>query len=446
MKTRTWTLVLTSAASLMVALDILAVSTALTTIRQDLHASVGSLEWTVTAYNISLAVLLLPASALGDKFGRRRLFGAGLGLFTAASAGCALAPTIGWLVAARAVQGIGAALVLPLGLALVGIAYPAERRGRALGIAGGITGLATVAGPVLGGGLTQVFGWAGIFWLNVPIGAAAIVLVRLHIAESRGADTAVDLPGVTLGALAVLGIVWGLTGPPGPILVAGIVAAAAYAGREWRRAPYFRIRGFAVGNLATLLHGATVLGPVFLMAQLFQTGLGYGPLQAGLRLLPWTGTLLVAAPVAGTVADRIGQRPVMVAGFVTAAAGMAGFAVAAVPGRSYATLAVALTVWGIGNSMIFPAVQSVIVGAVPRDVIGTATGTNQMIREVGGVLGIAVLAAVFAGSGGYGSAGQFLAGCTPALLVCAAVALASAVVSLAVPGRHASLVPAAPAS
>ena len=445
MKTPTWTLVLTATTSLMVALDLLAVSTALTTIRLQLGASLESLGWTLAAYNLALAVLLLPASALGDRFGRRRMFGIGLATFTAASVGCALAPSIGWLIAARVVQGLGAAFVLPLGLALVTVAYPAARRGRAMGIAGGITGLATVAGPVLGGGITEALDWEWIFWLNVPIGVVTLILLRGHVAESRGHDTAIDASGLLLATLGVLGLVWGLTRSSAPFALAGAALMAAFTIREWRRAQYFRVRSFAIGNLATLLHGAIVLGPVFLMAQLFQTGLGLSPLQAGLQLLPWTATLLVVAPLAGALADRIGRAPVMVIGFACACGGIVAFAYIVTHGRSYLALAVALTIWGIGNSMIFPAVQSAIVDGLPSAAIGRSSGTNQMTREVGGVLGIAAVTAVFSHTGGYDTASNFLHGFVPAVLLCAGLAVAGLLVSLLIPDRRTAPPATAPA-
>jgi EmrB/QacA subfamily drug resistance transporter len=444
MKTSTWTLVLTATTSLMVALDLLAVSTALTTIRLQLGASLEALGWTLAAYNLALAVLLLPASALGDRYGRRRMFGIGLATFTAASAGSALAPSIGWLIAARAVQGLGAAFVLPLGLALVTVAFPAERRGRAMGIAGGITGLATVAGPVLGGGITEALDWEWIFWLNVPIGVITLILLRGHVTESRGNDTAVDVLGLGFAALGVLGLVWGLTYSSVPLALVGAALMAAFATREWRRAPYFRIRGFAIGNLATLVHGAIVLGPVFLMAQLFQTGLGLNPLEAGLAMLPWSATLLIVAPLAGALADRIGRAPVMVLGFASAGAGIVTFAYLVTHGHSYLALAVALTIWGIGNSMIFPAVQSAIVDAVPSTAIGRSSGANQMTRELGGVLGIAAVTVIFSHTGGYETASRFLHGFVSAVLLCAGLAVVGLLVSLLIPGRRAT--PPAPAS
>ncbi len=205
-----WVLALTGIGSLMVALDTLVVSTALSTIRVDLHASIEELEWTVNAYALSFAVLMLTGSALGDRFGRRRMFAAGLGVFALASAACALAPGVGWLIAARAVQGIGAALVTPLALAILSAAFPPERRGAAIGIFSAITGLAVASGPFVGGAVVEGIDWTWIFWLNVPIGLLAIPFVLRQIDESFGEDTSLDVPGLALVTGAALGIVWGL--------------------------------------------------------------------------------------------------------------------------------------------------------------------------------------------------------------------------------------------
>ena len=205
-----WILVLAALAAFMTALDTLVVTTALSTIRRDLGASVEELEWTVNAYNLSFAVLLMTAAALGDRFGRRRVFVAGIGLFVAASAACAVAPSVGALIAARAVQGAGAAAVTTLALALVGAAFPPEKRGGALGIFFAVNGLAVAGGPLVGGAITQGIAWQWIFWLNVPIGLALIPLVLRRIPESHGPDKALDLPGLALVSGGVLGLVWGL--------------------------------------------------------------------------------------------------------------------------------------------------------------------------------------------------------------------------------------------
>src|SRR6266542_1589490 len=207
---RRWVLALTSMASLMVMLDMLVVTTALSTIRLHLGASIEQLEWTVNAYTLSLAVLLMTASALGDRFGRRRLLVAGLGLFTAASAACALAPSVGWLIAARALQGAGAALVVPLAMALLGAAFPREERGRALGIFSGVTGVALIAGPVVGGAIAQGLAWQWIFWINLPIAVVVIPLVARRIDESFGPSSALDIPGIALVTGSALGLAWAL--------------------------------------------------------------------------------------------------------------------------------------------------------------------------------------------------------------------------------------------
>src|SRR5258708_20817710 len=207
---KAWVLVLTAIASFMAALDTMVVTTALGRIRLDLGASMEALEWTANAYNLSFAVLLLTGAALGDRYGRRRMFAAGLGLFVVASAGCALSGTIGWLIAARALQGGGAGLLMPLAMALLSSAFPREERARALGLFSGITGLALIAGPVVGGGVAEGLAWQWIFWINVPIGLAIMALVLRRIPESAGTDAALDIPGLALVTGAALALVWGL--------------------------------------------------------------------------------------------------------------------------------------------------------------------------------------------------------------------------------------------
>ena len=424
-----WVLGLTATASLMVALDILVVTTALSTIRRDLGASVEALEWTVNAYSLSFAVLLMTGAALGDRFGRRRLFATGLGLFSVASAACALAGSIGWLVAARAVQGIAAALVMPLALTLLSAAFPAEQRGRALGIFSGVTGLAVLGGPLLGGAVTQGIAWEWIFWLNVPIGLLAIPLVLRRIEESFGPSKAVDLPGLGLLSGAAFGVVWGLvrgnTAGWGSVevltaLAGGALLAAGFVGWERRAAApmlpprLFRARAFASGNASAFFLFAALYGAVFFMAQLLQVGLGYGPLGTGLRLLPWTATLFLVAPVAGALVDRVGERPFMAGGLFLQAVGMAWMGLVAKPGLEYASIVPAMVVAGCGVSMMMPAAQNSVLGSVAPYEIGKASGTFNMLRQLGGVFGVAVLVAVFARNGGYASARTFIDGFGPA--------------------------------
>jgi EmrB/QacA subfamily drug resistance transporter len=446
-----WVVALTGIGSLMAALDTLVVSTALSTIRVDLGASVEQLEWTVNAYNLSFAVLLITGAALGDRFGRRNLYAVGLGLFAAASAACALAPDVGWLIAARAVQGAGSALLMPLGLALLSAAFPPERRGAAIGIFSGITGLAVASGPLVGGAIVEGIDWQWIFWINVPIGALAIPLVLTRMRESFGSDTGLDIPGLALVTGGALGIVWGLVrgnqagwdSPEviGSILLGGLLLAAFVAWELRAREPmlpmrFFRSRAFAAGNAAIFFTFASLFGAVFFFAQLLQIGLGYSPLEAGLRLMPWTATFITVAPIAGALADRIGERPLMVGGLTLQAVGMTWVALIAEPGLAYSHLLAPFIVAGVGVSMAIPAAQNSVVGSVALEAIGKAAGTNSMMRELGGVFGIAVVVAVFAGAGSYASAQAFTDGFTPGILVGAALALAGAATGLALPGRR----------
>jgi EmrB/QacA subfamily drug resistance transporter len=451
--TRSWALALTSLASLMVALDTLVVSTALTTIRQDLGASIEELEWTVNSYNLTLAVLLLPAAALGDRFGRRRVFSAGLALFVATSAACALAPDVGWLIAARAIQGVGAALVISLALAIVGAAYPPERRGAAIGILEGITGLAVVGGPVLGGAISQGLSWEWIFWVNVPIGLVALPLVLARLEESYGSDTALDVRGLALVGGGALGIVWGLVRGNAAgwsslevvlALALGAALVGAFVAWEMRaREPmlpmrFFRSRRFSAGNAATFLLFASLFGAVFFFAQFLQTGLGHEPLEAGLRLLPWTATLFIVAPVAGALADRIGERPLVAGGLALQAVGMTWLAAIAEPGLGFTEMLAPSIVAGVGASAAIPASANAVVGAVSAEAVGKAAGANGMVRELGGVFGIAMAVAVFAGAGSYASAVAFSDGFAAALGVAAVLSLAGALTGLALPARRRS--------
>jgi EmrB/QacA subfamily drug resistance transporter len=459
-KTR-WVVALTGIGSLMAALDTLVVSTALSTIRLDLHASVEQLEWTVNAYNLSFAVLLITGAALGDRFGRRRLYAVGLGLFAAASVASALAPDVGWLIAARGVQGAGSALIMPLGLALLSAAFPPARRGAAIGIFSAITGLAVASGPLVGGAIVEGLAWQWIFWINVPIGLLAIPFVLGKMDESFGRDTALDIRGLALITAGALGIVWGLVRgnqagwgsvevigslASGLVLVAGFVAWELQAREPMLPMRFFRNRAFSAGNAAIFLTFASLFGAVFFYAQLLQTALGYGPLGTGLRLLPWTATFMTVAPVAGALADRIGERPLMVGGLSLQATGMAWLALIVEPEMSYSQMLAPFIVAGVGISMAIPSAQNSVVGSVALDAIGKAAGANSMMRELGGVFGIAVVVAVFAGAGGYASAASFVDGFGPAIGVAAGLALAGALAGLALPSRRMGGAPALVAS
>jgi EmrB/QacA subfamily drug resistance transporter len=450
-----WVVILTAVGSMMAAIDTLVVATALSEIRLDLGASVEQLEWTVNAYNLSFAVLLITGAALGDRFGRRRLYAVGLGLFAAASAAGALAPDVGTLIAARAVQGAGSALIMPLGLALLSAAFPPEKRGAAIGIFSAITGLAVASGPFVGGAVVEGLDWQWIFWINVPIGLAAIPLVLTRMRESYGPDRSLDLRGLALVSAGALGIVWGLmrgnqVGWDSAQLIASLAAGLALLGAfvAWElRTPepmlpmrFFRSRSFSAGNTAIFFTFASLFGAVFFYAQLLQFGLGYGPLETGLRLLPWTATFMTVAPVAGALSDKIGERPLMVAGLTLQAIGMGWLALIAEPGLGYTEMLAPFVVAGVGVSMAIPAAQNSVVGSIGSDAIGKAAGANTMMRELGGVFGIAIVVAVFAAAGSYASPAAFTDGFGPAIGVAAALSLVGAIAGLALPGRRPALV------
>jgi EmrB/QacA subfamily drug resistance transporter len=440
--TKSWVLALTSVASSMVALDALVVATALSVIRRDLGASIEVLEWAVNAYNLSFAVLLLSGAALGDRFGRRRVFVVGLSLFVAASIACALAGSIGWLIAARAVQGAGAALVMPLAMALLSAAFPREERAKALGIFSGLTGLALIAGPVVGGAIAEGIAWQWIFWINIPIGLIAIPLVRRRIPESFGPGTAIDAGGVALVTGAALAVAWGLMRGNAAgwtsleviaALAAGFLLAVAFvAGERPAGAPmapmrFFRSRAFSSGIAASFLFYAAMYGTLFLLPQFLQTAQGHGPLGAGLRLLPWTATTFIVAPLAGGLVNRLGERPLIVVGVLLQAIGMAWIGMIAAPDLAYARLVAPLILAGAGVSMAMPAAQNAVLGSVAATEIGKASGIFNMLRFLGGVFGVAILVAAFAATGSFGSPQSFSSGFATAMDASAALSLAAAI-------------------
>src|SRR5580765_5734845 len=452
-----WTFAITSAALFMASLDNLVVTTALPSIRDQLHASLEGLQWTVNAYTLTFAVLLLTGATLGERYGRRRLFTIGLGLFTAGSAAAAMAPGIGALVAARAVQGVGAAIVIPLTLTLLSAAVSPRRRGLALGAWGAVGGLAIAIGPLVGGAVVEGSSWQWIFWLNVPIGIALLPIARLRLTESRGPSTSLDLPGLVLASVGLLGIVLGVVRGNDhgwtsvtvlPPLVIGALLVAAFIGWELRaREPMlplhlFRSRGFAVTNAASLLMFFGMFGSIFLLAQFLQVVQHYSPLEAGLRTLPWTAMPVFVAPVAGALSDRIGGRPLLVAGLGLQAIGLGWLAAVISPTVSYLTLVPAFVVSGVGMSLFFAPVANVVLSSVRRDQEGIASGANNAIRELGGVFGVAVLASVFTANGGYSSGKAYVAGLTPALWIGAVIVALGAVAATFIPGRQPAKVPA----
>ena len=431
-----WTFAITSLALFMVTLDNLVVTTALPVIREDLNSGLSGLEWTVNAYTLTFAVFLLTGAALGDRFGRRRMFAIGLGIFTLASAAAALAPSIATLDAARAVQGLGGAIVMPLTLTILSAAVPPARRGLALGAWGGISGLAVAIGPLVGGAVVSGISWHWIFWLNVPIGLVLAPLALSRLKESYGPASRLDLPGVGLASAGLFGIVWGLVrgnsvGWSSPeivgALVGGAVVLGAFVWWELRTAApmlpmrFFRNRTFALANVSSLFMFFGMFGSIFLLAQFFQTVQGYSPLQSGLRILPWTAMPIIVAPIAGALSDRVGGQKLMGLGLALQAIGLAWIAHVSTPTTPYSSLVIPFALSGAGMALFFAPVANVVLSSVKPEEEGQASGANNAVRELGGVFGVAVLASLFAHYGGYTSGQAFVDGMTPAVYVGAAV-------------------------
>ncbi|MEV2217792.1 DHA2 family efflux MFS transporter permease subunit [Streptomyces sp. NPDC050997] len=445
-----WALVITSVAGFMAALDNLVVTTALPSIREDLGGALPDLEWTVSAYTLTFAVLLMFGAALGDRFGRRRLFLVGTAVFTAASAAAALAPGIDSLIAARALQGVGAAIMMPLTLTLLTAAVPAAKRGMAYGIWGAVNGLAVASGPLIGGSLTEHISWQWIFWLNVPLGVIVLPLARLRLAESRGAGARLDIPGTLLASGGLFGIVYGLVRGPavgwtsslvltglfaGTALLVGFVVYSLRAKNPMLPMRLFRSRAFSGINAASLLMFLGMFGSIFLLSQYMQGVLGYSPTEAGLRMLPWTGMPMLVAPVAGILSDRIGGRPVVAAGLFLQAAGLGYMASVVTADASYAIQLPGLIISGIGMALFFAPAASLVMSSVHTHEQGIASGANNALREVGGALGIAIMASIFSAQGGYETGQTFVDGLRPALVTGAALVALAGVAALLIPGH-----------
>ncbi|HET7014674.1 MAG TPA: MFS transporter [Streptosporangiaceae bacterium] len=446
-----WTLALAGLGLFMTALDNMVVTTALPVMRQSLHASLGDLEWTVNAYLLSFACLLLTGAALGDQFGRRRMYCVGLAIFTGASAAAALSPSIGILIAARVIQGAGAAMVLPLTLTLVSAAFPPEKRSGAIGIWGAIGGLSAASGPVLGGAVTQSINWHWIFWINVPVGLALIPLSAALLTESFGRRAQLDLAGLALAGAGLFGLTWGLvrgntvgwtSGEVIGALLAGLVLLAGFCWWEQRATEpmlslaLFRRVEFGAASAVSFFMYGSVFGTLFLITQFLQSAQHYSPLQAGIRLLPWSAAAMVVAPVAGKLADRYGNRPFMIAGMLLLTAGFGWIAAIARADLGYGQLWVPLLFAGVGLALVLPTASAEVMSSVPMSDAGVASGTSGALRQLGGVFGVALLAAVFARPGVYSSPAAFTDGLRTALWVAAALSTAGVLSALA--GRRRS--------
>ena len=449
--TRTaWTFVVTAIAVFMAALDNLVVTTALPVIRADFAATLPELEWMVNAYTLTFAVLLLTGAALGDRFGRKRMFIIGLAIFTAGSTAAALSSTSTELIVARAIQGIGGAILTPLSLTILSAAVSPERRAVALGAWGGIAGLAIAIGPLVGGAIAEGLDWQWIFWVNVPIGLVAIPLAFFRLGESYGPAGRLDLPGLGLVSAGLLAIVWGLVNGNdvgwtsaqtvvtlgiGTLLIAAFVAWEARTDAPMIPLRLFRSRAFTAANIVSMLMTFGMFGSIFLLAQFFQVVQGYSPLEAGLRTLPWTFMPVIVAPLAGVISTRTGTRPLLVLGMALQAASLAWLSVLVTPTVEYLTLVPAFVMAGAGMGLFFAPIANVVLSAVRPEEEGKASGANNAIRELGGVFGVAVLAAVFTANGSYVSPVGFVEGLVPSMQVGAIVVGLGALAALALPGR-----------
>jgi EmrB/QacA subfamily drug resistance transporter len=441
------TVLVTAVAYFMVTLDALVVVTALPSIHRTLGGGISTLQWTVSAYTIAFGAGILTASALGDRLGRRRVFLAGVSLFTAASAACALAPTATSLIAFRAVQGLGAAIVMPLSLTILTAAFPPEKRGAVVGIWGGIAGLAVACGPLVGGAITQGLNWHWIFWVNVPIGILTAIGIATRLAESYGPRARLDVPALVLVSSGVGVLTWGLVqgGQDGwgtaqnlAGLIVGVLLLGGFLWWETRaREPMIPLHLFtrisfssAVG--AQFFMAAAIYSAAFLTSQFFQFGLGDSPLGTGLRFLPWTATPLVVAPIAGALSDRVGARALIVPGLVMQAFGFAWIVKIAATSSDYTGFVVPFIIAGVGISMALPCVTAGGLNAAPPALLGKASGTLNTMQQFGAVFGVAVVTAVFNTHGSLASAASVTSGYRPALAVSAGASVLGAIAAIGI--------------
>jgi EmrB/QacA subfamily drug resistance transporter len=436
---------LTAGAYLLITLDALVVVTALPSIHADLGGGAGDLPWIINAYSLTFAAGIITAAALGDRLGRRRTYAAGLVLFTLASATCALAPGLGVLIGFRAVQGLGAAVVMPLGLTLLTSAFPAERRGAVVGIWGGVAGLGVASGPLVGGAVTEGLDWHWIFWVNVPLGLAAAVTVLRVLPETYGPRTRLDPIGMVAASGAMGSLVWGVLRAPeagwgssevlvalslGTLLLAGFLGWESVAPAPMVPLSLFRSRVFTAAAGTQFLMAASIFATAYLTSQFFQIARGDSPLGTGLRFLPWTVTPLLVAPVAGKMVDRVGPRVVAAPGLVLQAVGFVWILHAAHTHASYAAYIAPFVLAGVGISMALPAASATGLNAAPPALLGRAAGVMNTLQQIGQAAGVAVVTVVFDAHGSLASPAEVLSGYQPALATAATISVLAALAAL----------------
>lgn len=450
----TWlAIVAASLPMFMATLDNLVMTTALPVVRADLGATVGELSWFVNAYTLAFATFMLPAATLGDRLGRRRVMVGGVVVFTLASIAAALSTTAEALIAARAVQGLGAAAIMPLSLSLLASAVPAHLRAAAIGIWGGVSGLGVALGPVIGGAVVDGVSWEAIFWLNVPVAVVALPLLLVAVRESRGTWQRLDPLGTLLlgGAvfLGIWGIVhgnddgWGSAGVLLPLVVSALLLPAYVVwarGRSYAVLPLrlFRSRGFSVANVIGLTFTVGMFGTVFLLSQYLQVVQHYSPLEAGLRTLPWTAAPMVVAPLAGLLAPRTGLRALLLVGLVLQTGSLVWFAALTEAAAGYSSFVPPLAMAGVGMGLTFAPSATAVLDGLPDADFATASSANSTLREFGVALGVALLVAVFLGNGGEIAPDGYDGAIGPALLTGAAAVAIAVVASLFAPSKVSS--------
>jgi EmrB/QacA subfamily drug resistance transporter len=446
-----WTLAAVAFGLFMIMLDNTVVNVALPSIERDLHVSISSLEWIVTAYALTFAALLITGGKLGDLFGRRRIFIVGIAIFTLSSLACGLAPSSGFLIGARAVQGVGAALMNPASLSIITATFPPRERGQAIGIWAGVSAMALAIGPLVGGVIVQNLNWNWIFFINVPVGAAGIVVSRLVIKESRDTshEQSIDLPGLITSSAGLFALTYALIegnrhgwGSPeiiGLFVAAAVLLTAFVLVEHHQRLPMldlslFKIGSFTGANIVAMLVSLGMFG-VFLFVSLYiQNILGWSPTKAGASFLPMTLLIIIVAPMAGRASDRIGSRWLMGAGMTLVGISLLLYQRVGLH-STFWTLLPAMLLGGVGMAMTMSPMTAAAMGSVPVDKAGVGSGVLNSFRQLGGSLGIALMGAILASyitasPRSPEGAQQFVNGLHAALLVAAGITFAAAVVSV----------------
>ncbi len=446
----TWLAILAASLPMFMAtLDNLVVTNALPKIGMDLTASIEELQWVVNAYSLSFATFILLSVALGDRLGRRTVFAIGIVLFTVASAASALSTTPTELIVFRAVQGAGAAAVMPLSLTLLAGSVSERLRPAAIGIWGGVSGLGVALGPLIGGAIVQGWNWQAIFWLNVPVGVVAVPLALLALPNSFGARLRADLLGVLLVGLGVFAAVYGIvrgndagwdSAEVLASLIGGGALLVAFVWWESRAsAPLlplglFRNRSFSVANLVGVTFSFGIFGAVFILIQFLQVVQGHTPLEAGLMTMPWTLAPMVIAPLTGAViVPRLGTRLPIVVGLALQSAAMFWLAAILARDTSFGEMVPPFLLAGIGMGLVFAPSSTAVLAGFHEQEQAKASGTNATLREIGVALGVAVLTAVFIGAGGTLTPTGYVDAAIPAVVVGAAVLAGATVIAFFLP-------------